>query len=87
MSKAQLQSFISGSRLPDPDKSFWEGVLVLLDDDQGRLILDFIGNDEYRLGWLTENIKLKRDALASKDAGLLDKIFEDEKNELEKLEI
>jgi hypothetical protein len=85
MSKAKLQLFINDSRLPDPDKHFWEGVLVLLDDTQGELLFDFIENDEYRLGWLTENIKLKKEALAIKDVKLLDKILESEKQELSEL--
>lgn len=85
MSKASLQTFVQGSRLPDDDKRLWDEIFPMLNDEQSAVFVDFVRGDEWRLAYLTENIRMKRKALVSADPGLLNEILKLEEDDLKSL--
>lgn len=85
MSKLNLASVIQGSNLSESDKSLWNQAMAVLDDEQAQALLEMIGGEEEHLSWLTENIKMKKEAMTADDRELMRKIVADEKEKLSKI--
>ena len=89
--------YVRDSDLSPEDKETWEDVFDITTDDQLDILSEFLDvvdesesseNPENikseRLDVLTENLKLKQEALRNKDMNLVEQILEQEENYLNK---
>lgn len=74
-----LKTFITESNLSQEDKDLWFSMLEGLNEEQVKILEDFIGGKEENLKKLTENFKAKRKALEDLDEKALGEIVETEK--------
>ena len=74
----KIRSLVSHSDLPEEDKYLWDELLDLTDDNQKEILADFLEDDEDKLHFLTDNLKVKKDFLESGDPKLIDKILDQE---------
>ena len=82
MAKDTLQSFVHDSDISSEDKKFWEEAFEFINDDQAKILVDFIEDDEERLAFITENIRQKKEAFEKNDSTFLSNILEKEKSDL-----
>ena len=81
----KIKSLVEHSELPDEDKHLWDEFLDLTDEKQQEVLVDFLEDDEDKLLFLTDNLKMKREALESGDPQLIDKILDQEEEALMEL--
>ncbi len=84
--KISLEKFVKASKLSDDWKTVWYDFIRVVDDREANLVLDTLNDDSSALLFLTENITSKLNAVAVKDASAWQKIVEQEKEYLNKLE-
>jgi uncharacterized membrane protein YvbJ len=80
--REDLQAVIEGSKLNSADKQLWEEALVLLNDDQAKVFVDYIEDDPDKLEFLTNNLRMKKEAIANDDGEMLDQILATEEEAL-----
>lgn len=73
-----LKVFITESSLPQEDKDLWFSMLEGLNEEQVKILEDFIGGKEENLKELTANFKAKRKALENLDEKALEEIIKSE---------
>lgn len=74
-----LKAFITESGLLQEDKDLWFLMLEGLNEEQIKILEDFIEGKEENLKELTENFKAKRKAFEDLDEKALEEIVETEK--------
>ncbi len=82
MTEDKIKQLVQGSDLPDEDKVMWEEFLDITNDGQKEVLVDFLEDNEDRLMFLTDNIKMKKDYLDSGDPQLMNKILDAEREAL-----
>lgn len=78
---SRLQHMIESSALPEEDKDLWLHAMETMDDDAAALVLEALSGDEHlehAIEEMTRSIKLKRLAMADKDANLMSQLVEEE---------
>lgn len=74
-----LKAFITKSGLSQEDKDLWFSMLEGLNEEQVKILEDFVEGKEENLRELTENFKAKRKALEYLDEKALEEIIKSEK--------
>lgn len=74
-----LKTFITGSELSQEDKDLWFSMFEGLNEEQVKILEDFMEGKEENLKELTENFKAKRKALEELDEKALEEIVGKEK--------
>ncbi len=79
-----LQSFINASNLSDDDKALWD-ILKSLNKEETCVLNDFIEQNEERLAFLTNNLRMKQQFSKNADPALLEKMIKTTEEYLTKL--
>ena len=73
-----LRALVGNSSLLQEDKDLWFSILEGMNDEQVKILEDFVENKEDNLKELTGNLKAKRMALENLDEKALDEIIKNE---------
>lgn len=80
---AQLKTYIQGSSLSEEDKEMWIGGMEHLDEETAQDILSYLEEFPQDIGWATETLKRKAEAIKSNDDEAWSEIVAEEKNKLD----
>lgn len=78
----RIKQLIQSSDLSEEDKEMWEDFLDMTDESQKEILADFLEDNEDRLLFLTDNIKMKKGTLEGGDPQLMNKILNAEREVL-----
>ena len=76
----ELETYITNSGLSEEDKNLWSRTYKMLNPEISGALMEFIDNKEENLNYLTENLKLKKEAIEKLDLSLIDKIIKQEQS-------